>query len=299
MQEQGNMIRMGKEIVIATPGRAADMLAKRHLVLNQCSFVIIDEADRMVEMGFEEQLQTILAAIPKEREFEISVPGMTNTSMSISRKTYMFSATMPRKVEKLARGYMRNPVMVFIGEAGQINEDIHQEIIIIPDKQEARISKLEKVVKEHLDVDGRQVIVFSNTKDMCDVISRQMERWDIDVGTLHSGKSQGVRSMTINAFRANKFKVMVATDVLGRGIDIKDIGLVVNFQMPATIQHYTHRVGRTGRAGKKGKATSFVTMSDKAIFSDLKRTLKISGSKIPYELDNVAMDDKGEMVYFE
>eukprot|EP00466_Bigelowiella_natans_P015320 jgi/Bigna1/77313/fgenesh1_pg.47_\ len=265
METQGSLIRKGVEIVIATPGRAQDMIERQQLVLNQCNFVVLDEADRMVGLGFDDQIQAILSTMGFSNEKATPIGDRL-----LYRKTYMFSATMPRKIEALARNYMRMPVMVQVGDPGAISQDIHQSVTFLADHdddvEEVRTKKLGEVLKEHFRKDSRQVMVFVNRKDDADLLLKQ---------------------------------ILIATDVLGRGIDFKDIGLVVNYHMPSTIEHYTHRVGRTGRAGKKGRAVSFLTTADKAIFPDLKALLRESHAFVPYELENEAFDIAGRPVFFQ
>jgi len=308
METQGSLIRKGVEIVIATPGRAQDMIERQQLVLNQCNFVVLDEADRMVGLGFDDQIQAILSTMGFSNEKATPIGDRL-----LYRKTYMFSATMPRKIEALARNYMRMPVMVQVGDPGAISQDIHQSVTFLADHdddvEEVRTKKLGEVLKEHFRKDSRQVMVFVNRKDDADLLLKQVGKWhrrgnsglgsNIRAETLHSGKTQGARRSVIEAFRAKRFQILIATDVLGRGIDFKDIGLVVNYHMPSTIEHYTHRVGRTGRAGKKGRAVSFLTTADKAIFPDLKALLRESHAFVPYELENEAFDIAGRPVFFQ
>jgi len=309
--EQGTRFRLGREIVVGTPGRISDMLDKSHIVLNQCSFVIIDEADRMVEMGALEQIQKILDAMP----FSHAKPHRFQ-GKDLFRKTYMFSATMPKAIEKLAVRYMRSPVYVQIGELGEINENIKQEVIFLDtkttsgmrsesdlqvgeDRNDKRIQSLQALLQNHFKVERRQVIVFVNSKDTAEAVSRKLEIWKYRVDSIHSGKRHNERHLLMESYRSKKFDIMVATDIMGRGIDVKDVGLVVNYQMPSTIQQYVHRIGRTGRAGQKGKAISFVTIEDKNVFPELKKVLRSAGSHVPYEVDSVAFDETGRVVHFE
>jgi ATP-dependent RNA helicase DDX23/PRP28 len=191
----------------------------------------------------------------------------------------MFSATMPPVVERLARKYMRGPAMVTIGSAGKAADLIRQDVIMM--RNDAKPAALEAALRSAGDT---QVIVFVNTHKTCDFLGKQMERLGKPTCVLHGGKTQDAREYSIDGFRQKRYQVLIATDVAGRGIDVPDVGLVVNYQMPSTIEAYTHRIGRTGRAGKKGVATSFVTPEDRDIYYDLKQLLMDSGNVVPPEL---------------
>ncbi|XP_021769438.1 DEAD-box ATP-dependent RNA helicase 21-like [Chenopodium quinoa] len=278
IEEQGFKIRQGCEIVIATPGRLLDCLERRYVVLNQCNYVVLDEADRMIDMGFEPQVVGVLDAMPssnmkpENEEEELD-------AKKIYRTTYMFSATMPPAVERLARKYLRNPVVVTIGTAGKTTDLITQHVIMT--KESEKTYKLQK----HLDELGdKTAIVFVNTKKTADVLSKNLDKSGYRVTTLHGGKSQEQREISLEGFRTKRYNVMVATDVAGRGIDIPDVAHVINYDMPGNIEMYTHRIGRTGRAGKTGVATTFLTLHDTDVFYDLKQMLIQSNSPVPPEL---------------
>ncbi|CAI5475034.1 unnamed protein product, partial [Closterium sp. Yama58-4] len=279
IEEQGFKLRQGCEIVIATPGRLLDCLERRYAVLNQCNYVVLDEADRMIDMGFEPQVTGVLEAMntsflkPDSEDAELD-------ASRIYRVTYMFSATMPPSVERLARKYLRNPVVVTIGTAGKATDLITQNVFMVKDSE--KISRLQRIL-EGVGED-RTVIVFVNTKKTADGVAKQIDRMGFNVTTLHGGKTQEQREVSLEGFRTKKFNVLVATDVAGRGIDIPDVAHVINFDMPGNIEMYTHRIGRTGRAGKTGVATTFLTLHDSDLFYDLKQMLTQSGCAVPPEL---------------
>ncbi|CAI7854053.1 unnamed protein product [Closterium sp. NIES-54] len=279
IEEQGFKLRQGCEIVIATPGRLLDCLERRYAVLNQCNYVVLDEADRMIDMGFEPQVTGVLEAMnttflkPENEDAELD-------ASRIYRVTYMFSATMPPSVERLARKYLRNPVVVTIGTAGKATELITQNVFMVKDSE--KISRLQRLLEEV--GEDRTAIVFVNTKKTADGVAKQIDRMGFNVTTLHGGKTQEQREVSLEGFRTKKFNVLVATDVAGRGIDIPDVAHVINFDMPGNIEMYTHRIGRTGRAGKTGVATTFLTLHDSELFYDLKQMLTQSGCAVPPEL---------------
>ncbi|GAA0165917.1 hypothetical protein Leryth_010778 [Lithospermum erythrorhizon] len=278
IEEQGFKIRQGCEVVIATPGRLIDCLERRYVVLNQCNYVVLDEADRMIDMGFEPQVVGVLDAMPSSN-LKPENEDEELDEKRIYRTTYMFSATMPPAVERLARKYLRNPVVVTIGTAGKATDLITQHVIMM--KESEKLYRLRNMLDE---LGDKTAIVFINTKKVADMVSKSLDKDGYRVTTLHGGKSQEQREISLEGFRTKKYNVLVATDVAGRGIDIPDVGHVINFDMPGSIEPYTHRIGRTGRAGKTGVATTFLTVSDSDVFYDLKQMLIQSNSPVPPEL---------------
>ncbi|KAJ1688638.1 hypothetical protein LUZ63_012793 [Rhynchospora breviuscula] len=278
IEEQGFRIRQGCEVVIATPGRLLDCLERRYAVLNQCNYVVLDEADRMMDMGFEPQVVGVLDAMPSSN-LKPENEDEELDAKKIYRTTYMFSATMPPAVERLARKYLRNPVVVTIGTPGKATDLISQHVIML--KESEKMPRLEKILHE---LGDKTAIVFCNTKKSADVRAKELDKLGFKVTTLHGGKSQDQREISLEGFRNKRFNVLVATDVAGRGIDIPDVAHVINYEMPSSIDMYTHRIGRTGRAGKTGIATTFLTLHDTDVFYDLKQMLIQSNSPIPPEL---------------
>ncbi|KAG0562769.1 hypothetical protein KC19_9G170100 [Ceratodon purpureus] len=278
IEDQGFKLRQGCEVVIATPGRLIDCLERRYAVLNQCNYVVLDEADRMIDMGFEPQVMGVLDAMPSSNLKPENEDAELDTQ-KIYRTTYMFSATMPTAVERLARKYLRNPVVVTIGTAGKATDLITQHVIMV--KESDKLDRLCRVVNEMGD---KTAIIFVNTKKTADTLSRQLDKNGYRVTTLHGGKTQEQREVSLDGFRNKRFNCLVATDVAGRGIDIPDVAHVINYDMPGNIEMYTHRIGRTGRAGKTGIATTFLTLHDSDVFYDLKQMLVQSNSPVPPEL---------------
>ncbi|KAK7252231.1 hypothetical protein RIF29_36042 [Crotalaria pallida] len=278
IEEQGFKIRQGCEIVIATPGRLIDCLERRYCVLNQCNYVVLDEADRMIDMGFEPQVMGVLDAMPSSN-LKPENEDEELDEKKIYRTTYMFSATMPPAVERLARKYLRNPVVVTIGTAGKATDLISQHVIMM--KESEKIHKLHRLLDE---LNDKTAIVFVNTKKNADMVAKNLDKDGYRVTTLHGGKSQEQREISLEGFRTKRYNVLVATDVAGRGIDIPDVAHVINYDMPGNIEMYTHRIGRTGRAGKTGVATTFLTLHDTDVFYDLKQMLIQSNSAVPPEL---------------
>ncbi|GAA5873744.1 hypothetical protein JCM8547_005937 [Rhodosporidiobolus lusitaniae] len=299
IEEQQFNMRDGAEIVIATPGRLKDCIERSILVLSQCTYVVMDEADRMVSLGFELDINFILDSLPVNNLKPDSVEAedgekMTMvlqpaegeegkaSSVALYRQTVMFSATMPPAVERLAKKYMRRPAIVTIGVAGQAVDTVDQRVEFInsEEKKKARLLEI-------LNTGGFQppMIVFVNQKKGADVLMKDLQRSRWSTTTLHSGKNQEQREAALQSIRSGECDVLVATDLAGRGIDVPDVSLVVNFQMSNTIEAYIHRIGRTGRAGKQGTAITFLSDADEELFYDLKQEISKSPvSRLSQEL---------------
>lgn len=288
-EEQGFKLRQGCEIVIATPGRLNDVLENRYLVLNQCTYVVMDEADRMINMGFEPEVRKILDYLPVSNqkpdtdEAEDDCKMLENFhSKHKYRQTVMFTATMPPSVERLARTFLRRPTVVYIGNIGKPVERVEQIVYMVTESEKRK--KLVEVLNAGLEP---PIIIFVNQKKGADVLAKSLEKMGYNATTLHGGKGQEQREYALASVKGGAKDIMVATDVAGRGIDIKDVSLVINYDMARTIEDYTHRIGRTGRAGKEGTAISFLTKEDSAVFYDLKQLMLTSPvSTCPPELSS-------------
>jgi ATP-dependent RNA helicase DDX23/PRP28 len=281
LEQQGLALQSGCEIVVCTPGRMVDLLSRQLAVLGNCNYLILDEADRMIDMGFEPQVQEILASMPEVKMKKIESCNTNHfaaeADLQKSRQTVMFSATMSSTVERLARDYLVRPVVLTIGEAGKAADGIDQRIEYLSSEGKKR----ERFIRLIRDLEP-PTIVFVNTKKGCEDVARLLEACcGIRPNVLHSGKSQEQREHILSSFKVGRVGVLVATDLLGRGIDVKGVNHVVNFELPAEIAKYTHRIGRTGRAGRKGIAWSLATSADSDLFGDLKAYLEQSGARVP------------------
>ncbi|SBT36244.1 ATP-dependent RNA helicase DDX23, putative (DDX23) [Plasmodium ovale wallikeri] len=285
-ESQAFELRRGVEIVIGTPGRLQDCLEKAYTVLNQCNYVVIDEADRMMDMGFEDTVHFILDQIPttnlksEDDALALQEEMMTKAGHRLYRLTQMFSATMPPSVERLSRKYLRAPAYISIGDPGAGKRSIEQKLEFITE------GKKKQKLQEILEVYEPPIIVFVNQKKVADIIAKSISKMKFKAVALHGGKAQEIREQTLNSFKNGDFDILVATDVAGRGIDVHGVKLVINFDLPKDIESYTHRIGRTGRAGMKGLAISFVTEHDTHLFYDLKQFLISSNNIVPLELAN-------------
>uniref|UniRef100_A0A8B9KSM1 Probable ATP-dependent RNA helicase DDX23 n=1 Tax=Astyanax mexicanus TaxID=7994 RepID=A0A8B9KSM1_ASTMX len=287
-EDQGFRLRMGCEIVIATPGRLIDVLENRYLVLGRCTYVVLDEADRMIDMGFEPDVQKILEYIPvtnqKPDTDEAEDPEKMTQNFESGkhkyRQTVMFTATMPPAVERLARSYLRRAAVVYIGSAGKPHERVEQKVILMSEGEKRK--KLLEVLSRGFEP---PIIIFVNQKKGCDVLAKSLEKMGYIRCSYHTRQEQ--REFALSNLKAGAKDILVATDVAGRGIDIQDVSMVLNYDMAKNIEDYIHRIGRTGRAGKSGVAMTFLTKEDSSVFYDLKQAILESPvSTCPPELAN-------------
>jgi ATP-dependent RNA helicase DDX23/PRP28 len=289
LEEQSYNLRNGAEIIIATPGRLIDCIERRVLVLGQCCYVIMDEADRMIDLGFEESVNKILDALPVGNEKPDTDDAENPQAMSRHlggkdryRQTMMYTATMPSAVEKIAKKYLRRPAIVTIGNIGEAVETVEQRVEFVSgeDKRKKRLNEILASGEFQ-----PPIIVFVNIKRNCDAVARDIKQMGFSSVTLHGSKTQDQREAALASVRSGATNVLVATDLAGRGIDVPDVSLVVNFNMATNIESYTHRIGRTGRAGKSGVAITFLGNEDADNMYDLKQMLmKSSISRVPEEL---------------
>lgn len=289
LEEQAYALRNGAEIIVATPGRLIDCIERRLLVLSQCCYVIMDEADRMIDMGFEESVNKILDALPVSNEKPDTEEAEDGRLMQRYvgekdryRQTMMFTATMPPLVEKIAKKYLRRPAMATIGTAGEAVDTVEQQVEFVSG-EDARKKRLQRILQSH--AFAPPIIVFVNIKRNCDTVARDIRSMGWSAVPLHGSKTQEQREAALASIRSGETQVLVATDLAGRGIDVPDVSLVVNFNMATNIESYTHRIGRTGRAGKSGVAITFLGNEDTDVMYDLKQMLsKSTLSKVPEEL---------------
>ncbi|TGJ88004.1 hypothetical protein E0Z10_g750 [Xylaria hypoxylon] len=289
LEEQAFALRNGAEIIVATPGRLVDCIERRLLVLSQCCYIIMDEADRMIDMGFEEPVNKILDALPVTNE-KPDTDAAENAQLMTRplggkdryRQTMMYTATMPTAVEKIAKKYLRRPATVTIGNAGEAVETVEQRVEFVAG-EDRRKKRLQEILTSG--EFAAPIIVFVNIKRNCDAIAREIKHMGLSTVTMHGSKTQEQREQALASVRGGTTEVLVATDLAGRGIDVQDVSLVVNFNMATSIESYTHRVGRTGRAGKSGVAITFLGNEDADVLYDLRQMLsKSSISKVPEEL---------------
>ncbi len=225
-------------VIIGTPGRINDHLERQSLELDNASFLVLDEADRMLDMGFAPQLEQIADYLPKERQ------------------TLMFSATMTPTIERLAGEYLNKPVRVSVGSTSKPTENVEQEIV-----QTSEAEKFEALLEKLKTFPG-SIIIFVKTKFGTEKLAKKLHEVGYKAEAIHGDLRQSTRDRVIKAFRDGKYQILVATDVAARGLDIPHIGCVINFDLPQSPEDYIHRIGRTGRAGAKGKAINLISRAD-------------------------------------
>lgn len=267
-KEQADLVRRGIHMIVATPGRLLDFLKKKKFTLNLCKYLCLDEADRLVDMGFEEDLSGV-------------VDFFTN-----QRQTLLFSATMPKKIQDFAKKALVQPVVVNVGRAGAANLDVIQEVEYV--KQEAKIVYL----LECLQKTPPPVLIFCESKTDVDDIHEYLLLKGVEAVAVHGGKDQEEREYAMTSFREGKKDVLVATDIASKGLDFPDIQHVINYDMPKEIENYVHRIGRTGRCGKTGIATTFINKNcEETILLDLKHLLLEAKQRVPAVLSSLTGED--------
>jgi ATP-dependent RNA helicase RhlE len=246
-------LKRNPHIVIATPGRLADLMNQGVYKLNQLTVITLDEADRMLDIGFLPQIKRILQTAPKVRQ------------------TMLFSATMPKSISLLASEFMKMPIRIEIAPQGTLPENIEQKVFVVTKDNKMRL--LDSLLQEY---QSDTTLIFSRTKHGAKRIARDIRNMGHTATEIHSNRSQAQRKAALEGFKNGKFRIMVATDIASRGIDVKDISLVINFDLPENSEDYVHRIGRTGRAGRHGKAISFVTSSQKTDIRKIEQLIRKS-----------------------
>src|SRR5665647_2479803 len=263
MKPQTLELKKGVEVLVATPGRLLDHIEAKNTVLNQVEYVVLDEADRMLDIGFLPDLQRILSYLPKQRT------------------TLLFSATFSPEIKRLASSYLQNPITIEVDRPNQEASTVEQHFYSVPDEEKRHA--LRQIVRQR---GLSQAFVFVNSKLGCARLARSLEREGMNTTALHGDKSQDERLKALDAFKQGKVDLLVATDVAARGLDIKDVPAVFNFDVPFNAEDYIHRIGRTGRAGQSGLAVTFVSPSDTRLVGDIE---KLINTKV--ELEAVEFDE--------
>ncbi|SLN20794.1 ATP-dependent RNA helicase RhlE [Aquimixticola soesokkakensis] len=248
-------LERGTDILVATPGRLIDLIDRRAVSLHETSFLVLDEADQMLDLGFIHALRKLVPLLAKERQ------------------TMLFSATMNKQMAEIAGAFLTSPIRIEVSTPGKVADKVEQEIHFVP--QAYKREKLEELIKEHRD---ELALVFLRTKHGAERLMKQLTAAGFSAGSIHGNKSQGQRERTLKSFRNGELKILVATDVAARGIDIPDVRHVYNFDLPNVPENYVHRIGRTARAGREGKAVAFCAAEE---VSDLRAIEKVMGISIP------------------
>ena len=274
MKPQTLELKKGVEVLVATPGRLLDHIEAKNTVLNQVEYVVLDEADRMLDIGFLPDLQRILSYLPKQRI------------------TLLFSATFSPEIKRLASSYLQDPVTIEVARSNAAASTVEQHFYSVgaDDKRRA----LHQILRQR---GMKQAFVFVNSKLGCARLARSLEREGLKTTALHGDKSQDERLKALEAFKSGDVDLLVCTDVAARGLDIKDVPAVFNFDVPFNAEDYIHRIGRTGRAGAAGLAVSFVASSDNRLVADIEKLLntKIELEPIEFDEDRPRIKEQGRI----
>ncbi len=256
---QVKAVRKGIDVLVATPGRLLDLMSQDHISLEAVEFFVLDEMDRMLDMGFLPDIKRVLKQISKERQ------------------TLFFSATMSARIEQIASNMVKDPVRIAIAPDKPAVERIQQTVLFVDPSDKL------KVLVPHLERTPGKAIVFLQMKYAANKVVDRLNKEGIDATAIHGNKSQAARVRALDGFREGRYQVLVATDVAARGIDVDDISLVVNFDMPVEAETYVHRIGRTARAGAEGEAISLCSPMDRAYLTAIEKLL---GHEVPADLEH-------------
>ncbi|MDF2568538.1 MAG: box helicase domain protein [Sporomusa sp.] len=272
MELQKRELRQRVHVIVGTPGRTFDHIERKNINLDEIKYLIIDEADKMLDMGFLEQVKSIVEMLPE------------------NRVTMVFSATMPMQIQEVCSNYMRNPVMLEVESSNPTTEKIHQLWYEVEEVDKFRLIK-KIIVTDRPD----SCIMFCNTREKVETLLEKLKNEGYFCRGLHGGMEQRDRLQTIRGFKRGEFQFLIATDVAARGIHVDDISLVINYDMPIDNESYVHRIGRTGRAGSGGRAISLVTSFDRRALAEIEEFVQY---KIPkHEIPTIAEVEQGKVVF--
>lgn len=255
---QQRRLASGVDILVATPGRLLDLIDRRALILSSVEVLVLDEADRMLDLGFIHALKRIVKLLPRERQ------------------TLLFSATMPKAIAALAEEYLNDPVKAVVTPAATTVDRVKQNVVFVPGER-----KRELLTTLLSDPSFDRVLVFTRTKHGADRVTRHLDAAGIDAAAIHGNKSQPQRERALAGFRAGRTRVLVATDIAARGIDVEGVSHVVNFDLPNVPEDYVHRIGRTARAGAAGSAISFCSDEERAYLRDIEKLTRLPVPALP------------------
>ncbi|MCG6191170.1 DEAD/DEAH box helicase [Maribellus maritimus] len=253
-KQQVDKLRRGVDILVATPGRLLDLINQKHISLDHIRHFVLDEADRMLDMGFIHDIKRLLPMLPKQKQ------------------TQFFSATMPSAISKLSKSILQNPVTVRIVPVSSATDMIEQHLYYVERQKKNQL--LISLLKQDL---NKSVLIFSRTKRGADKIARVLNNSSIECEAIHGNKSQVARQRALSNFKSGRTSVIVATDIAARGIDIANLELVINYDLPDVPETYVHRIGRTGRAGQRGTALSFYSQDEHIMVRNIQR---LTGKKL-------------------
>ena len=273
-----NKLHKGTDILVATPGRLLDLVDQKALRLDGVEILVLDEADQMLDLGFVHALKRIASLVPADRQ------------------TLLFSATMPSSIKELSKQYLRNPAHVSVTPAATTAEKIDQYALLV--NQDEKQALLGMILRGQYDVPGKidRVLIFTRTKHGADRVVKKLAQGGVAANAIHGNKSQPQRERALGEFRSGKTKVLVATDVAARGIDIPGVSHVINFELPNVSEQYVHRIGRTARAGAEGVAISFCAEDERYYLKDIQKLTRVTMERLPLPDNFRAVVESGEPI---
>jgi ATP-dependent RNA helicase RhlE len=263
INRQVQQLKNNPQVVVATPGRLIDHIQNRKIHMDRTSIVVLDEADRMFDMGFAPAVRQIMEKVPAERQ------------------TLLFSATMPKEVVQLANSYLRDPLRIEVSPAGEASELVRQELYVVPHIEKGNL------LNQLLYDNKGTILVFARTRHGARKVAKFVREAGHTAAEIHSDRTLSQRQDALEGFKRGRYRVLVATDIASRGIDVKDISLVINYDLPDQAEDYIHRIGRTGRAGKEGVA---ITMATPQQSKELRAIEKLLGSPIARSAGSAALE---------
>lgn len=258
-------LKKGVHVIVATPGRVTDLIKKGYIKLDSVAIFILDEADEMLSRGFKAQIQEIFSLLPSDIQVGL------------------FSATMPKEILEITKDFMRDPARILVKKENLTLEGIRQYYVAIPEEKH----KFEVLSNIYKNLEIQQALIYCNSKRRVEMLTSDMRKNDFTVSAIHGEMKQDERSKIMKEFRTGSSRVLITTDLLARGIDVQQVSLVMNYELPKNKESYLHRIGRSGRFGRKGTAINFITPSDAAFLKELQDYYQTEISALPQDLSQI------------
>lgn len=258
-------LKKGVHVIVATPGRVIDLIKKEYIKLESLSVFVLDEADEMLSRGFKQQIQEIFKFLPPDVQVGL------------------FSATMPNEILEISKDFMREPAKILVKKENLTLEGIRQYYVAIPEEK-FKFNVLSDIYKN---LEIQQALIYCNSRKRVEYLANEMKKNDFTVSAIHGEMKQEERSQIMKEFRTGSSRVLITTDLLARGIDVQQVSLVINFELPINKESYLHRIGRSGRFGRKGTAINFVTPKDATFLKEIQEYYQTEISTLPQDLSQI------------